>query len=119
MRQRRGRVWPTRAASESTGEVRYLAELHRLEGTLHAAGNDRRAAERCFREAVTMAHEQGERFWELRAATSWARLALESGTRAAARRTHHDRLTGLVTSFDEGADTADLQEARQLLADLA
>jgi DNA-binding winged helix-turn-helix (wHTH) protein/tetratricopeptide (TPR) repeat protein len=111
-------VADARATAESTGEIRYLAELHRLEGALHAAGNDRSAAERCFRDAVGMAREQGERLWELRATTSWARPALQPGTRAAVRRTHRDRLSPLIASFSEGSDTADLQEARQILASL-
>ena len=112
-------VADARAAAESAGEIRYPAELHRIEGTLHAASNDRSTAERCFRRAVELAREQGARLWELRATTSWARLALQPGTRATTRRAHRDGLATLVASFSEGFDTTDLREARQLLAALA
>ena len=111
-------VREARAAAESAGEIHHLAELHRLEGALHAGGNDRGAAEACFRRAITLAREQGERWWELRATTSWARLALERGTRAATRRAQRDELARLVASFTEGFDTADLRDAQQLLAAL-
>jgi len=52
------------------------------------------------------------------ATTSWARLALERGTRAATRRAHRDELARLVASFAEGFDTTDLQDAQRLLAAL-
>src|SRR5262249_23320531 len=94
-------VSDARAAAESCGEMRYLAELHRLEATLHAAGNDRKTAERCFQDAVALAREQGARWWELRATTSWARFALETAPRAPSRRTHSERLRTLVASFSE------------------
>jgi hypothetical protein len=55
----------------------------------------------------------------VRATTSWARLALERGTRAATRHARRDELARLVASFTEGFDTADLQDAQQLLAALA
>ena len=69
--------------------------------------------------APSLWREQGERWWELRATTGWARLALERGTRAATRRAHRDELARIVASFTEGFDTTDLQDAQQLLAALA
>ena len=108
-----------RAAVESAGEIRYLAELHRIEGTLHAAIDDPAAAERCFRKAVAVAREQGARLWELRATVSGARAALQPGTRATPRRAHRDALATLVATFSEGFDTTDLRAAQQLLAALA
>jgi DNA-binding winged helix-turn-helix (wHTH) protein/tetratricopeptide (TPR) repeat protein len=104
-----------RAAAESAGEIRYLAELHRLEGTLHATANDRPAADRCLRRAMTMAREQGARGWELRATTSWARLALAPGTRPHTRRACRAALAPLVASFTEGRDTPDLLDAESVL----
>jgi len=112
-------VADARATAESTGEIRYLAELHRLEGTLHVANDDRSAAERCFRTAVAVAREQGERLWELRAATTWARMAIQAGTRGAARRAVRENLLApLYRWFTEGFDTRDLIEAKALLDEL-
>src|SRR5262245_9875823 len=107
-------VAEARTIAETTGEIRYVAELHRLEGTLHAARNDRSAAERCLHQALALAREQGARWWEVRTTTSWERLALEWGTRTAARRAHRERLSTLIVSFPEGFDTVDLQEAQQV-----
>jgi len=112
-------VGEARATAESAGEIHHYAELHRLEGALHAASHDRGAAEACFRRAMTLAREHGERWWELRTITSWARLTLEPGTPVATRRAHRDELARLVASFTEGFDTTDLQDAQQLLAALA
>jgi len=111
-------VADARATAECSGEIRYLAELHRLEGALHAAGNDRSAAERCFRDAVAIAREQGERLWELRAVTTWARMALQTGTRGAARRSIRVDLERLLASFDGGAGIHDLCDAQLVLAAL-
>jgi predicted ATPase len=52
--------------------------------------------------------------YELRAATSLARLWGELGRRAEAR----DLLTPIYRWFIEGFDTADLQEAKALLVEL-
>src|SRR5262249_4155315 len=93
-----------------------LAELHRLEGALHAASNDRSAAERCFRDAVKIAREQGELLWELRAKTTWARMALQTGTRGAARRGIREDLARLLASFDGCAGIPDLRDAQLGLA---
>jgi adenylate cyclase len=112
-------VAAARSAAEEVGEIRYLAELHRLEGELHAAAGDRPQAERCFRRAIELAREQGARWWELRATTSAAQVALARGTRAPVRSTERETLEALVATFSEGADTRDLQDARRVLAALA
>ena len=51
------------------------------------------------------------RLWELRAATSLARLWVEQGKRAQA----HDLLAPVYNWFTEGFDTADLKDAKALL----
>ena len=61
------------------------------------------------------AREQGTRGYELRAATSLARLWREQGRRAEAR----DLLAPLYGWFTEGFDTTDLKEAKALLDELA
>ena len=61
---------------ERTG-VRWIeAELHRLRGELLLAlpEADQPEAEACFRQALAVAREQDAKMWELRAATSLARL---------------------------------------------
>ena len=65
--------------------------------------------------ALAIAREQGTRSYELRAATSLARLWREQGHRMEAR----ELLAPLYGSFTEGFDTADLKEAKALLDELA
>jgi predicted ATPase len=72
-------------------------------------------AETHFRRAVAGARGRGARLIELRAATSLARLWSEQGRRAQA----HELLAPIYGGFTEGFDTADLKEARALLAELA
>ena len=102
------------ASSEET-EGRWLtAELLRIKGELlPSQGEDgaRAAAEDHFRQALDWARRQGALSWELRAATSLARLWRDQGRRAegmALLRPVYDR-------FTEGFDTADLKTARALL----
>lgn len=56
-------------------------------------------------------HRQQARSWELRAATSLARLWRDQGKRGEA----HDLLAPLYGWFTEGFDPLDLKEARALL----
>jgi predicted ATPase len=69
----------------------------------------------CFQQALTIARRQQAKSWELRAAVSLSRLWQRQGKRAAA----YALLTPLYDWFTEGFDTADLQEARVLLEELA
>jgi class 3 adenylate cyclase/DNA-binding SARP family transcriptional activator/predicted ATPase len=99
-----------------TGERCYEAEVERLKGEMGlATGWDEAEAEACFQRAVGVARRQGARSWELRAATSLARLWGSQGKRAEAR----ERLQGVYGWFSEGFDDPDLQEARALLDALA
>jgi predicted ATPase len=92
------------------------AELGRLEGELRLASDpdDVTEAMECFRRAIELARRQAARSWELRAASSLARLLIAAGRRDEARRT----LAGVYDWFTEGFDTADLGEAKALLDDL-
>ena len=92
------------------------AEIHRLRGELtgRLPYPDPAKAEESFRTALAIAREQGTRGYELRAATSLARLWREQGRRTEAR----DLLAPLFGSFTEGFDTGDLKEAKALLDEL-
>ena len=61
---------------ETSGERFYEAEIHRLKGELllAAPAEASTAAEACFHKAIEIARAQKARSWELRAATSLARL---------------------------------------------
>jgi predicted ATPase len=98
----------------TSGERWFEAEVHRLKGELSLAGGDRVAAEACFLSAIAFAREQSAKLWELRAATSLARLWREQGRCAEA----FDLLAPIHGWFSEGFDTADLKEAKALLHEL-
>jgi predicted ATPase len=76
------------------------------QGVLHASG-----AETCFRHAIDIARQQHAKSWELRVATSLARLWQSQGKCDAAR----ELLAPVYHWFTEGFDTVDLQEARVVL----
>ena len=100
---------------ERTDERWYEAELYRLMAEALITKSDRPDAERWLCRALRTAQKQDARFWELRAATSLARLWRDQGKRSAAR----DLLAPIYGCFTEGFDTRDLQEAAALLAELA
>jgi TOMM system kinase/cyclase fusion protein len=89
------------------------AELYRLKGELllQQATENQGEAEACFRQAISIAQSQSAKAWELRAATSLARLWQQQGKRQAA----HDLLAPVYHWFTEGFDTADLKDAKALL----
>ncbi|HEY5869834.1 MAG TPA: hypothetical protein VI542_30425, partial [Candidatus Tectomicrobia bacterium] len=93
------------------------AELYRLKGELliQQALNNSTAAESCFHQAIAVAQNQQAKSWELRAATSLARLWQQQGKRQEA----HDLLAPVYGWFTEGFDTADLQDAKALLDDVS
>ena len=101
---------------EQGGERWHEAELRRLEGELHLSGSrpDPERAEAYFRRALDLAQEQGAKSWELRAATSLARLWQSQNRSAEAR----DLLAPIHAWFGEGLDTPDLQTAGALLTEL-
>ena len=105
------------ARAAVSGERGWDAEIHRLRGELtgRLPYPDPAKAEESFRTALAIAREQGTRGYELRAATSLARLWCEQGRRCEAR----ELLAPLYGSFTEGFGTADLRDAAALLAELA
>jgi predicted ATPase len=97
-----------------TTELRYYgAELYRLKGALllQQAVPDTAQAAACFYQALDVARQQQAKSFELRAATSLARLWQSQDKCQAAS----DLLAPVYEWFTEGFDTADLQEAKALL----
>src|SRR5260221_12847892 len=70
---------------ERTDERWYEAELYRLSAEALITKSDRHDAERYLWRALRTAQTQGARLWELRAATSMARLWRDQGRRTEAR----------------------------------
>jgi predicted ATPase len=103
--------------ANTTGERWYDPELYRLQGALLLQQNSDNQAdvETCFHQAIVVAQNQQAKSWELRAATSLARLWYQQGKRQEA----HDLLAPVYNWFTEGFDTADLKDARALLDELA
>jgi len=95
----------------------YEPELYRLKGALLLQQNtDNQAeAETCFHRALDIARSQQAKSFELRTATSLARLWQQQGKRQEA----HDLLAPVYNWFTEGFDTADLKDAKALLDALA
>ncbi len=102
---------------ERTGsDALWEPEVHRLMGDLLLRRNpsapDR--AEVSYRRAIERARSQEAKSWELRAATSLARLWRDQGKPAEARAL----LAPVYGWFTEGFDTADLNDAKALLDEL-
>jgi predicted ATPase len=81
---------------------------------LRGPGDDRAAAERLYREAISVAAGQRAKSLELRAATSLARLLGEQGRRSEG----YAGLAPIYGWFTEGFETLDLKEAKALLDEL-
>ena len=91
-----------------------MAELLRIKGelVLSEGGPDAaEAAEDHFRQALDWARRQGALSWELRAATSLARLWRDQNRTKAAR----EILAPVYDRFTEGFETTDLKAAKLLL----
>ena len=102
--------------ADTLGQRWYKSELHRLKGELLLARSteNRAEAEACFHRALEVARQQSARAFELRAATSLARLWAEQGRRSEAR----NLLASVYDWFTEGFETRDLKEAKALLDEL-
>ena len=94
-----------------------MPELLRLKGELalrEDAPDATPVAEDHFRQALDWARHQGALSWELRAATSLARLWRDQNCTKAAR----EILAPVYDRFTEGFETTDLKAAKWLLDDL-
>jgi tetratricopeptide (TPR) repeat protein len=96
------------------GERLWGSELHRIKGLVLLRQNDVEASQTALEEALQIARMQQAKAYELRAATSLARLWGEQGRRAEAR----ELLAPVYGWFTEGFDTEDLKEAKALSDEL-
>jgi class 3 adenylate cyclase/tetratricopeptide (TPR) repeat protein len=98
-------------------EYAWEAELHRLEGEFRLAPCRREyaAAEASFHRALAAACRHRAKAWELRAATSLARLWQSQDKRQEAS----DLLAPVYGWFTEGFDIVDVQEAKVVLEALS
>jgi len=97
-------------------EVWWLPEQHRLRAELLLLAPGYEAeAEASLRQALDLARSQKSKSLDLRVAMSLARLLRQQGRAAEGR----DLLAECYAWFTEGFDTPDLQEARELLEELA
>ncbi|WP_342669642.1 AAA family ATPase [Aldersonia kunmingensis] len=102
---------------ERNDEHLYESEVYRINGELllEQSAENATQAEQCFQRALEVARQQQAKSWELRAATSLARLWQQQGKRDQAC----ELLMPVYGWFTEGFDTADLQDARVLVDDLS
>lgn len=104
-------------AIQSSGEHRYEAELHRLQGLTFAESSPARLAEAeaCFGTAMDIARSQGARLFELRAAMALNRLPCDREERKRRKAV----LSAILGAFTEGFAKPDLKEAGALLAEMS
>ena len=102
---------------ERSNEKWCEAEVHRIAGeiALKSPAPDMQKAEKHFERAVSVAHQQQMKSFELRAAMSLARFWRDQGKVQQAR----ELLAPVYGWFTEGFDTRDLKEAKALLEELA
>src|SRR5262249_47993582 len=105
------------AAIQTTKEKWHEAEVNRIAGetALKSPEPDAAKAEAYFERATAVAPQQQAKSWELRAATSLARLWRDQGKPRQAR----ELLAVVYGWFTEGFDTLDLKQAKALLDELA
>ena len=92
----------------------HLAEILRLKGWMLSLKGDFAGAEKNYLASFDWAREQQAKSWELRTATSLARLWQAQRKRKEA----YDLLAPVYSWFTEGFDTKDLIEAKALIAEL-
>ena len=102
--------------ADRLGERWFESELRRVQGEwlVTHRRDERQRAEACFHRALAVAREQKARTWELRAATSLARLWCDQGKRDEAL----DLLAAVCGGATAGFKTPELWDARTLLNEL-
>jgi class 3 adenylate cyclase/predicted ATPase len=109
-------IGEAKAAVETTKERWCEAEIELTAGKIALMSSAPQAAkaEAYYAHALALAAARQAKSWELRAATSMARLWRDQGKRQQA----HDLLAPVYGWFTEGFDTLDLKEAKSLLEQL-
>jgi len=100
--------------SKINGNAFYLAEIHRLRGEIMLANDQIDEAESCFHESLEIARSQQAKSWELRTSMSLCRLWQSQNRDKQA----NALLAEVYQWFQEGFETGDLAEAKQLLEPL-
>jgi len=90
------------------------AEALRVKGWILQLGGDLERAEAQFRASLKVSREQQAKSWELRAATSYAKLLKDQDRRKEALKL----LEPIYLWFTEGFDTKDLEAAKSMLEEL-
>jgi predicted ATPase len=103
------------ALIEDPHQARVRPEILRVRGELRLKHGQIELAEADLHEAIAVARKINAKSYELRAATSLARLLISQGRREEARA----RLAAIYNWFTEGLDTADLKDAKALLDELS
>jgi predicted ATPase len=96
-------------------ERHYYAETLRIKGWVLSLKGDLEGAERNYLASLGRARQQQAKSWELRTATSYARLMCDQGR----IREAYDLLEPIYGWFTEGFDTLDLREAKAMVDELA
>jgi predicted ATPase len=102
------------ALTVNPDERYWRPETLRVRGEIRRQQGEEKLAEAEFGDAIALAREMSAKAWELRAATSLARLWRDQGKCDAAR----DMLAPIYRWFTEGLDTLDLKDAKALLDEL-
>jgi predicted ATPase len=98
-----------------TNERVFEAEVERIRGEILIRAGQVGQAEAALGRALHMARAQQARMYELRAATSLARLWRDQGKCTEAR----DLIAPIYGRFTEGFETADLKQANALLSEFS
>jgi predicted ATPase/DNA-binding winged helix-turn-helix (wHTH) protein len=103
--------------AEENGGQFHLAERLRVKGRILSSMSQGNllAAERVLVQSLELARREGALGWELRTATTLARLRADLGEREEA----WSLLAGIYEQFTDGAETHDLSAARTLLGSLS
>jgi hypothetical protein len=110
---------PAREHSYDVERLQLRAEFNLLKfaeaDTIEQTSKLALEAEGLFRQALALSKQQGTRSYSLRIAVGWSKLLKNQCRYSEA----HTLLNDAYKSFDEGFATADMQEARQCLAQIA
>lgn len=97
------------------GEACHKFALQRIKGDLYRLGGDETASEEAYLNAIAVAQEEAAKLLELKAVKRLSRLRESQGKASQAKQ----MLQEVYAWFTEGVDTPMLNQARELLEELA